>query len=177
MAELARDEGLEQLEAFMHSTAAHRHSESYLIAVLHRAQEIYGYLSREVMDHIAQEMNIPTAHIWGVATFYSYFNLRPNGRHTLAVCLGTACHLKGAQSVLDTVRRELGIEVGQTTADGLFTLLQSRCIGTCGLAPAMMVDEEVYGELTPRKVIDILRSYKEAASRLDAESPSRADTD
>jgi NADH:ubiquinone oxidoreductase subunit E len=173
MDEMTRDEKLEQLDAFIHETSLRSRSESYLIAVLHRAQAIYGHLSREVMDHIAFAMNVSTAHVWGVATFYRFFNLSPTGRHVVSVCQGTACYLRGARAILDTVKSELSIELGQTTKDGLFTLAQTRCVGTCGLAPAMTIDDTVYGELTPGEVIDILRSYKEAASRpCDAAAPS-----
>ncbi|HQP92214.1 MAG TPA: NAD(P)H-dependent oxidoreductase subunit E, partial [Candidatus Omnitrophota bacterium] len=139
---------------------------SQLIAILHKAQELYGYLDQAVMDEVALTMNIPTAHIWGVATFYHYFNLKPKGKHSISLCLGTACYVKGSATVLDAIKRELKIEVGETTPDNLFTLQETRCLGTCGLAPVMMIDDKVYGNLTTKKAVDILRDIaKTGASK------------
>jgi NADH:ubiquinone oxidoreductase subunit E len=165
MATAPNDEKLQSLRAFMAEALTKERPESQLIAVLHRAQGLYGYLTREAMDAIADTMGIPTAHIWGVATFYHFFSLTPKGRHTLSVCMGTACYVKGAQTILDAIREELKITMGGTTSDGLFTLQDTRCLGTCGLAPVMMIDDKVFGELTPKKVIEILRQYRAAAAR------------
>ncbi|MFA5038698.1 MAG: NADH-quinone oxidoreductase subunit NuoE [Candidatus Omnitrophota bacterium] len=148
------------LKEFMQKVKEQKHPESQLIAILHKAQELYGYLEQPVMDEIALTMNIPTAHIWGVATFYHYFNLKPKGRHTISVCLGTACYVKGAGQVLEAIKKELKLEIGQTTQDGMFTLAETRCLGTCGLAPVMMIDEKIYGNLTPKKTVEILNSFK-----------------
>jgi len=134
-------------------------AQSHLIAALHKAQQVYGYLSREAMDEISQTMQIPTAHIWGVATFYHYFTLKPRGKYTLYVCQGTACYVKGSEAVLKAIKEKLGIEVGETTEDRLFTLTETRCLGACGLAPVIMINDKVYGELTPQKVTEILESY------------------
>ena len=150
----------EELKKYIDSTKDKPHHESYLIAILHKAQELYGYLSREIMDFIALEMNIPTSHIWGVATFYHYFNLTPQGKYTIALCMGTACYVKGAGDVLDAIKKELNVKVGQTTSDGKFTLQEARCLGTCGLAPVMMIGDKVYGELTAKKAVEILKTYK-----------------
>ncbi len=134
--------------------------ESYLIAVLHRAQQIFGYLPQHVMDEIALAMDIPTAHIWGVATFYHYFNLTPPGKHVISVCLGTACYIKGAGQILDAIKEHLRIEIGDVTADGLFSLQGARCLGACGQAPVVMIDEKIYGELNPEKIIKILQAFR-----------------
>ncbi|MFA6216884.1 MAG: NADH-quinone oxidoreductase subunit NuoE [Candidatus Omnitrophota bacterium] len=155
------------LRAFMDNCKEKAHPESNLISILHKAQELYGYLSKEVMDDVATRMNIPTAHIWGVATFYHYFNLKPKGKHTVSICLGTACYVKGADQILDAIREELMIDVGQTSEDDLFTLQEARCLGTCGLAPVVMIDEKIYGNLTPKKTIEILQGYKKAAGKYD----------
>lgn len=132
------------------------HPQGSLIAVLHFAQERCGYLSKEVMDHISQVTEIPTAEIYGVATFYSYFKHRPQGAYRISVCMGTACYIRGAQKVVDAIRDALEIEPGETTPDMMFTLDETRCIGACGLAPVLMVNEKVYGRVTPEQVKDIL---------------------
>jgi NADH:ubiquinone oxidoreductase subunit E len=151
---------MEELKEFMARCKGMSRPESNLIAILHKAQELYGYLSKDVMDEIAIAMSIPTAHIWGVATFYHYFNLKPRGKHAISVCLGTACYVKGAEEILDTIKDELKINFGETTEDKLFTLQEARCLGACGLAPVIMIDDKIYGELTPKKTIDILKSYR-----------------
>ncbi|MBE0536882.1 MAG: NADH-quinone oxidoreductase subunit NuoE [Phycisphaerae bacterium] len=159
MTELAQDK-MTTLREFMAEVAQREYSESYLIAVLHKAQELFGYLPREVMDVVAEGLEIPTAHIWGVATFYHYFNLEPIGRHVVSVCMGTACYVKGANRVLDALKRELAVEVGQTTDDRLFTLQEARCLGACGIAPVIMIDDKIYGELDSEKVIEIIRQHR-----------------
>jgi len=163
MSVVAQDEKMAKLKEYIASVRQKAYPESYLIAILHKAQGLYGYLDKEVMNVIAHEMNIPTAQIWGVATFYHYFNLKPHGKHTIALCLGTACYVKGAGDILDTLKKELKIDVGQTTEDRLFTLSEARCLGACGLAPVIMVDDKIYGELTPKKTIEILNHYRKAA--------------
>lgn len=155
-----QDEKMKELKEFMLQYKDTLRSESNLIAILHKAQELYGYLSKEVMDEVALAMDIPTAHIWGVATFYHYFNLTEQGKHTIAVCLGTACYIKGAGEILDRIKEELKIEVGGITEDKLFSLQIARCLGACGLAPVMMIDGKIYGSLTPKKVSEILQSYR-----------------
>lgn len=127
--------------------------------VLHAAQELFGYLPIEIQKMIAEELQIPLAEIYGVATFYSRFSLMPKGEYVVGVCLGTACYVKGAQGILDNVKKELKIEVGQTTPDLRFSLEATRCIGACGLAPVMMINEDVYGKLIAGDVPDILKKY------------------
>ena len=160
---VATPEKTQELKDFIAKTQGWDHPDSHLIGVLHKAQEIYGYLSKETMDLVAQEMRIPTAHIWGVATFYHYFKLSPPGRHQISLCLGTACYVKGAAQVMEALKEDLGVEVGQTTADGLFTLQEARCLGACGLAPVCMIDDKVYGELTPKRIADIIARYRKEA--------------
>ncbi|MBU0650354.1 NADH-quinone oxidoreductase subunit NuoE [bacterium] len=149
-----------ELKVFIDECMKKENPESYLIAVLHKAQNIYTYLQKDIMDEIAFEMSIPTAHIWGVATFYHYFNLKPIGKHVVSLCMGTACYVKGAGNILDVLKRELKVEVGETTEDNLFTLQEARCLGACGLAPVMMIDNKIYGELTPEKTLKIINEYR-----------------
>ena len=155
-------EKMESLRQYMNDVKDREYSESYLIGVLHKVQGVFGYLPQEVMDEVAETLQIPTAHIWGVATFYHYFNLAPIGKHVVSVCMGTACYVKGAGVVLDAVKKELGVEIGGTTADKLFTLQEARCLGACGIAPVIMVDEKIYGELDTKKTIDIINQYRKA---------------
>lgn len=154
------DQNREELLQFIRSNMDQNHPESYLIATLHKAQTLYGHLSQTVMDEIAYAMNIPTAHIWGVATFYHFFNLKPQGKYVISVCLGTACYVKGAQEVLDAIKKEFKLDIGGTTEDQCFTLQGARCLGACGLAPVMMVNEKIYGDLTPKEAIKILKSLR-----------------
>jgi len=163
MTELAQDK-MTTLRAFMAEANTQEHSESHLIAVLHKAQELFGYLPRPVMDEVAEVLQIPTAHIWGVATFYHYFNLNPVGQHIISVCRGTACYVKGSEAVMDALKKELGIQVGQTTEDKLFTLQEARCLGACGIAPVIMIDDKIYGELDAKKTVEIIHQYRKASS-------------
>lgn len=137
------------------------HPESYLIAILHKIQERYGYLSEEHMDQVAHLIQVPTANVYGVATFYHFFRLKPKGKYAISVCMGTACFVKGADQVLDKFKTELGIEVGETTSDGLFSIEQTRCIGVCALAPVVTINERVYSKLTPPKVKEVLNLLRD----------------
>ena len=137
--------------------------ESNLIAVLHKVQGLYAYLPKEAIDMIAIEMNIPAAHIWGVATFYHYFNLTKPGKYIIAICLGTACYVKGANQILEAIKDHLKIDVGEVTEDGIFSIQPARCVGACGQAPVLMIDEKIYGELTPDKAIKIIEKYRNQA--------------
>jgi NADH-quinone oxidoreductase subunit E/NADP-reducing hydrogenase subunit HndA len=163
MTELAQDKMI-TLREFIAEASTQQYSESYLIAVLHKAQQLFGYLPREVMDEVAQALQIPTAHIWGVATFYHYFNLEPIGKHVISVCMGTACYVKGATQVLDVIKKELGVQVGQTTEDRLFTLQEARCLGACGIAPVIMIDDKIFGELDAKKTVEVINQYRKAAA-------------
>jgi NADH:ubiquinone oxidoreductase subunit E len=156
-------EKMDELRAFIAACVQKEYPDSYLIAVMHKAQELFGYLPGEIMDEVAQRMNIPTAHLWGVATFYHYFNLKPIGKYVISVCLGTACYVKGATEVLEAIKRELGLEIGQTTADNLFTLHEARCLGACGIAPVIMINDKIYGELDAKKVVALINQYRKTA--------------
>lgn len=136
---------------------------SNLISVLHKIQDHNGYLGQEQLDAVAQLMQIPAAKVSGVATFYHYFRLRPCGQHIIRVCLGTACYVKGADRIAERLKEELGVDFGETTTDGLFSLEASRCLGTCGLAPVLMIDEDVHGQVTPDQVPVILDRYIQKA--------------
>jgi NADH:ubiquinone oxidoreductase subunit E len=130
--------------------------------VLQEAQRLFGYLPLEVQKFIAEHIDVPVAELYGVATFYSQFNITPKGKHRIGVCLGTACYVRGAQAVLDKVCNELGIGLGETTADRLFTLEDTRCLGCCGLAPVMTIDDTVFGNLDDvSRIPEILNSYRE----------------
>lgn len=130
-----------------------------LLPVLHEAQEIYGYLPIEVQQMVADGLGVSLSEVFGVATFYSRFSLNPKGKHQISICLGTACYVKGSDKILEKVEEKLGIKSGECTPDGLFSIDSCRCVGACGLAPVMMVDEEVYGKLTPKEVGAILDKY------------------
>jgi len=151
---------MEELKGFMATLQEREYPHSYLIAVLHRAQEVYRYLRKDVIQEISTMLDIPVATIWGVATFYHYFNLEPRGEYVISVCLGTACYVKGSERVLDTVKQELNIEVGQTTPDMKFTLLTTRCLGTCALSPVMMINNKVYSQLNTKKVVGIIHHLR-----------------
>ncbi|MCT4661243.1 MAG: NAD(P)H-dependent oxidoreductase subunit E [Tissierellales bacterium] len=135
--------------------------EGNLIKVLHKAQKIFGYLPREVQLFIAKELDLSGAEVFGVVSFYSYFNTRPEGRHRLSLCMGTACFVRGADKVNQKIQDILNIKVGETTKDFHFTLKNIRCIGACGLAPVLMVDDKVYGNVTEDDVERILNEYME----------------
>lgn len=145
---------------FIEECNAKEHPESYLISVLHKIQSEYGYLSREHMDQVAHLINVPTSTVFGVATFYHFFRLVPRGKYSISVCLGTACFVKGADGVLDAFRNELGIDVGETTSDGLFSIEGARCVGVCALAPVVTINGKVYSNVTAQKVPDILNTIK-----------------
>ena len=127
--------------------------------VMQRAQEIYGYLPIEVQQIIADGLNIPLSDVYGTATFYSLFTLNPKGQHRVSVCLGTACYVKGSQQILDKIEEILSCKAGSITPDGKFSVDATRCVGACGLAPVMMVDDDVYGQITPDMVEGILKYY------------------
>ncbi len=136
-----------------------RDTKGCLMPIMQKAQDIYGYLPYEVQKFISDEMEIPIEKIYGVATFYSMFNLYPKGKYRISVCLGTACYVKGSGDIYNEIMAKLGIEGGQCTADGKFSLDACRCVGACGLAPVMMINDEVYGRLTPDEIDGILAKY------------------
>ena len=132
-----------------------------LMPALQKAQNIFGCVSMDVQKFVAEKMHVTLSEVYGVATFYAQFTLAPAGENTISVCLGTACYVKGSQKVLDRLSQELGIPVGETTPDGKFTLKATRCLGACGLAPVMTINDQVYGRLTPDQVPGILAKYKD----------------
>jgi NADP-reducing hydrogenase subunit HndA len=132
-----------------------------LIPVLHEAQVLYGYLPIQVQKKISEGMNVPLAEIYGVVTFYTQFSLQPKGKYKVQVCLGTACYVKGAGQIYDKLKQELGLEEDGTTEDGLFSLEACRCIGACGLAPVITINEDVYGRLVLDDIEKIIRQYRE----------------
>lgn len=138
----------------------YKNKEGSLIQVLHMAQNIYGYLPLELQKFIAERMDKPLSEVSGVITFYSFFSTQPRGKHTIRVCLGTACYVRGGKKLVDRLEDILGIKVGETTEDRKYTFEVARCIGACGLAPAMMIDEVVYKQVNPDKLEAILAKYE-----------------
>ena len=139
--------------------AEHKDIDGPLMPIMQKAQELFGYLSLETMTIIADALDIPVSEVYGVATFYAQFSLQPKGEYIISVCTGTACYVKGAQAVLDEVIKILGVGPGQTTPDGKFTIQDTRCLGCCGLAPVMTINQDVYGRLTADEVKGILEKY------------------
>ena len=132
---------------------------SEIINVLHKVQGTFGYLPPEVQEIIAHELNLSTAHVYGIVTFYSFFTMKPKGEHPIEICMGTACYVRGAEKVLDEFKKQLNIKVGETTADGKFSINCLRCVGVCGLAPIIYVGTKAYGKLLPENVKDIIAEY------------------
>lgn len=148
-----------QQEQLMSVIKQNKNVPGALLPVLHEAQEIYGYLPIEVQQMVADGLGVSLSEVFGVATFYSRFSLTPKGKHKISVCLGTACYVKGSDKILTEIENQLGIKSGECTPDGLFSIDSCRCVGACGLAPVMMIDEDVYGKLTPKEVGKILKKY------------------
>lgn len=146
-------EFLEMLEQFKGKKGA-------LIPVLQETQDLFGYLPEDAMKEIASTLKIPFSEVYGVATFYSQFKLKPRGKNIIRVCSGTACHVRGGPKILDVIEEELNIKSGETTSDLCFTIERVACLGACGLAPVMMVNDETYGRLTKDKITDILKDFK-----------------
>lgn len=136
-------------------------TEGIAMGVLQEAQHIFGYLPLEVHKFISENTGIPIAELYGISTFYSQFNITPQGKHHIGICLGTACYVRGAQKIVDRVMEELNVKIGATTEDGLFTVDATRCLGCCGLAPVMMIDDDVYGKLDDvERIPAILQKYR-----------------
>jgi NADH-quinone oxidoreductase subunit E/NADP-reducing hydrogenase subunit HndA len=135
------------------------HVQSALIPVLHYIQDEFGYIPPRAMNHVAQALGVPTSYVEGVASFYSYFSLEPKGLFTIAVCMGTACYVRGGQAVLEEFSAQLGIREGETTADGLFTLQCARCLGACGQAPVVMIQDKIHATVRPEEVSEIIAVY------------------
>lgn len=149
----------EQEEKLRKVIEEHKGQPGATMPVLQAAQGIFGYLPEEVQIMVAEGLDIPLSEVYGVATFYSFFSLNPKGKYQISVCLGTACYVKGSADVLSAVEQKLSITPGGITSDGLFSLDACRCIGACGLAPVMMINDDVYGRLTPAQVGPILDKY------------------
>jgi NADH:ubiquinone oxidoreductase subunit E len=133
-----------------------------LIEILRQAQEIFGYLPIEVQEFISKEMDLPVSKIYGVVTFYNFFSMKPRGKYNINVCLGTACYVKGAARIVTILEEELGVKMGETTPDKLFTLSAVRCVGACSLAPVLVIGEDTFGRLESRnQVADIIKKYKQ----------------
>ncbi|MBM7855609.1 NADH-quinone oxidoreductase subunit E/NADH-quinone oxidoreductase subunit F/NADP-reducing hydrogenase subunit HndA [Desulfohalotomaculum tongense] len=142
--------------------AQYKEQRGMLIRILQKSQEVFGYLPLKVQAYIAEKLDIPISTVNGVVSFYSLFSQEPQGKYTVSVCLGTACYVKGAQEILEAIKKELQIDVGETTMDNLFTLKATRCIGACGLAPVITINDDIYGRLTPADIPSILYKYTSA---------------
>ena len=151
-----KEKALEQIENIID---LYKDKEGSLIQVLHLSQGVYGHLPLELQEFISERMDIPLAEISGVVSFYSFFTTEPRGEHTIRVCLGTACYVRGGKKIVESLRDKLGVELGGTTEDGKFTFEIARCIGACGLAPAMMIDDTVYKQVNVNKLDRILEKY------------------
>ena len=151
----------EKLAKLSESISKHLEKPGALMPILHDAQEIFGCVPLEIQKIISEKTGIAVSKINGVVTFYSHFSIEPKGKHIIAVCMGTACYVRGAQNVLDAFEAELGIKAGETTKDGLYTLEATRCIGACGLAPVFSVDGKVYGGATPAMAREVLKNLQE----------------
>jgi len=138
----------------------YKNTKGALVPVLHEAEEVYGYLPLEVQKKIAEGLNIPLAEVYGVVTFYTQFSLNPKGKYKIQVCMGTACYVKGSGAILEKLKEKLEIDVGECTSDGKFSLEACRCIGACGLAPVIMINDDVYGRLVPDDIEGIIEKYK-----------------
>lgn len=137
----------------------YKHKQGNLIQILHNVQEINGHIPLELQKLIAETLNIPLSEISGVISFYSFFSTEPRGEHTIRVCLGTACYVRGGKRIIKRLEELLNVKIGETTKDGKFTFEIARCIGACGLAPAMMIDDTVYKQVNPNKLESILAKY------------------
>ena len=159
MTTVAFTETVEQKAKLDEIIAAHKGEAGALMPVLQKAQDVYGYLPQEVLEAIASELNIPVAEVFGVVTFYAQFHLTPRGKNIIRICQGTACHVRGAKTILEAVSKHLGVKAGETTPDLNFTIETVACLGACGLAPVMMINDNTHGRLTPADIPGILDSY------------------
>jgi len=149
----------QKLDQIAEIIAKYEAKSSNLIMILHASQGVYGYLPYEVQKFIADKMNIPVSEVSGVVSFYSFFSTKPKGKHTIMVCMGTACYVRGGKKLVEGLQKHLSVNVADTTEDGKFTLSVARCIGACGLAPAMMIDDTVYKAVNPNKLESVLSKY------------------
>jgi bidirectional [NiFe] hydrogenase diaphorase subunit len=152
---LKDDKRRELLENFMKK---HEYDESALLEILHKAQELYGYLDNESLMYVAQSLNLPPSHVFGVATFYSFFKLKASGEHIITGCLGTACYVRDVEQIIEAIEREFNLKRGESTPDGKLSLFVTRCIGACAMAPNIVIDGEVIGKATPEIVLNKIRA-------------------
>ena len=153
---ITNEEMFKELDEFIESVNC---DEKEMIAILHRAQEIFGYLPMVVQSHIAKKVNVNVSKVYGVVSFYSFFSMVPKGEFVISICLGTACFVRGSDKILERVEEILGIKNGETTPDNKFTITTLRCVGACGLAPVMQINDQTYGNITPEDVDAILAKY------------------
>ena len=156
-------QAFKKLDTFIDKTSPGEDKQKYLMGVLHKVQEIFGYISREAMDHVSQKLSVPAAHIYGMATFYNYFSLKPKAKFQIYLCKGTACYVGGGARILNKLKKELDIEEEDVTSDGMFGLSITRCLGCCGLSPVMQVNDDIYVRMVPEKVMPILNKYRKKA--------------
>ncbi len=136
-------------------------SQGEIINILHKVQSEFGFLPMEVQELISEEIRMPVAQIYGIISFYSFFSMKPKGKHPISICLGTACYVRDSEKVLEEFKRQLGVGLGELTSDGKFSLDTLRCVGACGLAPVALIGEKVYGRVTPNQVKEILSEYND----------------
>lgn len=156
-AKASSDRRLKRLDMTM---KRHQYRSDALIEVLHAAQEAFGYLEEDVLEYVARGLRLPLSQVYGVATFYHLFSLKPSGAHSCVVCMGTACYVKGSGKVMDALQEELGIEAGETTADGKVSLMAARCLGACGIAPAVVFDGTVIGKQEPNQALAKIKQWE-----------------
>ena len=152
--------GIQELQEHLKYLKPIHDDQGALMGVLHKVQEIFGYLPREAMDVVSEKLAVPTAHIYGMATFYNFFSLKPKAKYQISVCKGTACYVGGGGRLLERVQEELKIKLGDVTSDGLFGLSITRCLGCCGLSPVIQVNEEVFVRMVPERIPAILEKFK-----------------
>lgn len=150
--------GFKELEEYI---STFDDKKSSLIIILHKAQEIFGYIPEEVQEFIAEKIEVPVSKVYGVVSFYNFFSMEPKGKYPISVCTGTACYVRGAEKILEGLQKELGIKLGGVTADGLFSLDSLRCVGACGLAPVMLIGKDVHGKVKPEDIKEIINRYRE----------------
>jgi NADH:ubiquinone oxidoreductase subunit E len=154
------DKKMGALREFIKNNKPFHDEQARLMGILHKTQDIFGYIPRQAIECISEKIQVPVAHIYGMATFYNYFSLKPKGVYRIYTCKGTACYVGGGARILAKVKEELGIDVDQVTADGLFSLNITRCLGCCGLSPVMQVNDDIYVRMVPEKVSGILKRYR-----------------
>ena len=157
---------VEKNEALKEIVDRYKHLEGPLIPILQETQDLYGYIPHSAQVFIANELKMPLSDIYGIITFYSRFTLAPKGKYCIFVCMGTACYVKGAEEVLAAVKNCLGVNPKETTADGLFSIEETRCIGACGLAPIVKINEDIYAKVKPGEVEEILAKYRDEGEKL-----------